>query len=450
MTQRIIRPRVTSRVCLCLVLSLVSALAGWLQAQNSQGTILGHVQDPSGAAIAGAKVTATNVNTNVSHHFTTTGGGDYVFVDMIPGTYEVRIESTGFRSEVSTGLVLEVDQTLRQNFILQVGQIHEVMTITADAQMVQTDNTTTGNVLDQKTIEELPSSGRDFNNLLNLSAGAGNVSGGSQVYWSNHGLNSSFTEVSLNGARPESVSFMVDGVADTDNFFTTASGLPSEFSIQEVKVQTGLYSAEYGQGSGQINVAIKSGTNQWHGQAYDYLQNDALNPKSPLVEEQHTFEGGAIPKVTPWKHNPFGGTLGGPVKIPWLYNGQDKSFWFFAYDGGRLHYIPGNLTALQVPTAKERNGDFSDWPYPLYDPSTTVCNPTCDATTRTAFAGNQISPINTMGQKLANLFPQPNINCVMPCFNYLCRFTLPSRPTTKPCGWTRILATRTAFTSPRM
>jgi len=402
-----------------LILILVSALAGRLQAQNSQGTILGHVQDSSGATIAGAKVTATNVNTNVTHHFTTTGGGDYVFVDIIPGTYEVRVESTGFKSEVSTGLVLEVDQTLRQNFTLQVGQIHEVMTVTADAQMVQTDNTTTGNVLDQKTIEELPSSGRDFNNLLNLSAGAGNVSGGSQVYWSNHGLNSSFTEVSLNGARPESVSFMVDGVADTDNFFTTASGLPSEFSIQEVKVQTGLYSAEYGQGSGQINVAIKSGTNQWHGQAYDYLQNDALNPKSPLAEEQHTFEGGAIPKVTPWKQNQFGGTLGGPVKIPWLYNGQDKSFWFFAYDGGRLHYIPGNLTALQVPTAKERNGDFSDWPYPLYDPSTTVCNPTCDATTRTAFAGNQISPINTMGQKLANLFPQPNINCVMPCFNYL-------------------------------
>jgi len=254
---------------------------------------------------------------------------------MIPGTYEVRVEFTGFKTEVSAGLVLEVDQTLRQNFTLEVGKLHEELTITADAQMVQSDNTTTGNVLDQKTIEELPSSGRDFNNLLNLSAGAGNVSGGSQVYWANHGLNSNFTEVSLNGARPESVSFMVDGVADTDNFFASASGLPSEFSIQEVKVQTGLYSAEYGQGSGQINVAIKSGTNLWHGQAYDYIQNNAFDPRSPLAEEQHVFAGGAVPAVTPWKQNQFGGTLGGPVKIPWLYNGRDKSFWFFAYDGGR-------------------------------------------------------------------------------------------------------------------
>ena len=413
-----LRPRVSSRVGMFLILALLPALAGRLQAQNSQGTILGHVQDSSGAAVAGAKVTARNVNTNVTHRFTTKGPGDYVFVDMIPGTYEVRIEASGFKTELSTGLILEVDQTLRQNFTLQVGGIKEVMTVTADAQMVQTDNTTTGNVLDQKTIEELPSSGRDFNNLLGLSAGAGNVTGGSQLYYANHGVNNTFTEVSLNGARPESVSFMVDGVADTDNFFTTASGLPSEFSIQEVKVQTGLYSAEYGQGSGQINVAIKSGTNLWHGQAYDYLQNSALNPKSPLAEEHHVFEGGAVPSVAPLKQNQFGGTLGGPVRIPWLYNGQNKSFWFFAFDGARQVTTP-TQNAVEVPTVAERTGNFSDWPYPLYDPSTTVCSPTCSAATRTAFPGNQISPINPMGQKLANLYPVPNISCAMPCLNYL-------------------------------
>ena len=400
-----------------------------LRAQNSQGTILGHVQDSTGAAVAGAKVTVTNANTNVAQHFTTSSVGDYVFVDVIPGTYQVEVEAGGFKTEISSGLILEVDQTLRQDFRLEVGKIKEVMTITADAQMVQTDNTTTGTVLDQKTIEELPSSGRDFNNLLNLSAGAANFSGGAQADgWVNHGLNTSFTEVSLNGARPDSLSFMVDGVADTDNIFASASGIPSEFAIQEVKVQTGLYSAEYGQGSGQINLAIKSGTNQWHGQAYDYLQNDMFNPKSPLAEEQHLFEGGAVPKVLPWKQNQFGGTLGGPVRIPWLYNGRDKSFWFFAYDGGRRHFVPANETAIQVPTAAERTGNFSDWinpatgtPFPLYDPSTTVCTPACNAATRTAFPNNQIpsTEINAMGQKLVNLYPLPNINCTMPCNNYL-------------------------------
>jgi len=402
---------------LCSVVFSLTAVV--VQAQNSQGTILGHVQEATGAALAGVKVTATNVGTNVATHFTTNSTGDYVFVNMIPGTYQVTVEANGFKTDVSANLILEIDQTLRQNFTLQVGKAVETVTVTADAQMVQTDNTTTGNVLDQKSIEELPSSGRDFNNLLGLVAGAGNVTGGSQVYWANHGLNNNFTEVSLNGSRPESVSFMVDGVSDTDNFFASASAIPSEFSIQEFKVQTGLYSAEYGQGSGQVNVAIKSGTNDWHGQAYDYIQNDMFNPRNPLQEEEHLFEGAPLPQVPPFKQNQFGGTIGGPLRIPHLYEGRNKAFWFFAYDGGRRHWQPVT-NGIQVPTQKERTGDFSDWPYPIYDPSTTVCGAGgCDATTRTAFTGNQITGINAMGQKFANLFPLPNINCTLPCANYL-------------------------------
>ncbi|HEY6337237.1 MAG TPA: TonB-dependent receptor [Candidatus Sulfotelmatobacter sp.] len=403
----------------CLQLALVVALACLLppvlQAQNAQGTILGHVQDPSGAALTGAEVTVTDVNTNISHHFTTTAVGDYVFVDIFPGTYRVKVEAKGFKTAISGGLVLEVDQTLRQNFTLELGQVKDEVTVTADSQMVQTDNTTTGGVLDQKTIEELPSGGRDFNNLIGLSAGAANFSGGSQTFFALHGLNQSFTEVSVNGARPDSVSFMVDGVADTDNFFSTSSGLPSEFAIQEVKVQTGLYSAEYGQGSGQINVAIKSGTNEWHGKAYDYLQNDMFFPRSPLALEQHLFEGAPVPTTTPFKQNQFGGTLGGPVKIPLLYNGLNKTFWFFAYDGGRRRTTPVQ-SAIQVPTAAERTGDFSDWPYQLYDPATTVGN---DPTTRAALTNNKITSTNATGQKLANLYPLPNITCTLPCGNYL-------------------------------
>jgi hypothetical protein len=308
---------------------------------------------------------------------------------MIPGTYQVKVEHAGFKTEVSDNLILEVDQTLRQDFTLQVGAIKETMTVVADAQMVQTGNTTTGNVLDQKAIEELPSSGRDFNNLIGLVAGAGNVSGGSQLYWANHGLNNAFTEVSLNGERPESLSFMVDGIADTDNFFATASGIPSAFSIQEFKVQTGLYSAEYGQGAGQINLAIKSGTNQWHGQAYDYIQNDALNPKSPLQAYEHAYLNAPVPKVAPFKQNQFGATLGGPVRIPALSNRQNKAFFFFAYDGGRRHTTPTE-NPIQVPTAGERAGNFSDWPWQLYDPTTTRCSQSCDASTRDPYPNNQI------------------------------------------------------------
>ncbi|MGA7926026.1 MAG: carboxypeptidase regulatory-like domain-containing protein [Candidatus Sulfotelmatobacter sp.] len=407
-----------TRVTLCLLL-LSFALPSL--GQNSRGTILGHVKDPSAAAVQGAKVTAKNVNTGVTNEFTTSAVGDYVFVDLIPGTYTVTVESQGFKTERSTGLILEVDQTLRQDFTLAVGSFHEEVRVTADTQMVQTDNTTLGNVLDQKMLEDLPLNGRDFTNLLNLTAGATNLSGGTQATgYVLHGL-SNFTEISLNGARPDSISYMVDGVSDNDAFFSGSSSVPSEFALQEVKIQTGLYSAEYGQGSGQVNVAIKSGTNQWHGQAYDYIQNDMFNPESPLIKAFNAFNNTNNPLKTPFKQNQFGGTLGGPVRIPWLYNGVNKSFWFFAYDGGRRSFFSGVQTAIQVPTSQERNGNFSDWPYPIYDPSTTgsVAPTPTNPSGRTAFPNNQITNINTIGQKLANLYPAPNINCTFPCNNYV-------------------------------
>jgi len=425
------------------LLVLFSFAAVPMQGQNSQGTILGHVQDPTGAAVSGARVTATNVNTNVASHFTTNSTGDYVLVDMIPGTYEVKVESDGFKTVVSGNLILEVDQTLRQNFSLEVGQIKEVMTITADAQMVQTDNTTLGNVIDQKLIEDLPSAGNDVTNLLELSAGASNLSGGSLAAYSSHGLNNRYGEVSLNGDRPESTSFMLDGVADNEAFFGGVANIPNQFAVQEVKIQTGLYSAEYGQGSGQVNIAIKPGTNTWHGQLYDYIQNDMFEPKSPLQNEFNQincpstspqYPGCLTPLKTPLKQNQFGGTLGGPLKIPHLYDGHDRTFWFFSYDGGRRTTASGVSQTALIPTAKEKTGDFSDWPYPIYDPATTGTAPIvpcpsgsnyspyvpCNPTGRQVFSGNQIptNRIGAMGQKLVNLYPTADIPCAPVCQNF--------------------------------
>jgi hypothetical protein len=322
------------------------ACCSGLRAQNSRGTILGHVTDPSGAVIVGAKVSVRNVSTDVTDVFTTNSVGDYVFLNLVPGTYDMTVEAKGFETERSTGLILEVDQTLRQDYQLKLGTTTEKVEVSAQTQMVQTDNTTLGNVLEQSLIEDLPSNGRDFTSLLELSAGAANLSGGGQVAYAGHGLNSGFAEVSLNGARPESTNFVVDGVTDTDAFFSGIANIPSEFAVQEVKVQTGLYSSEYGQGSGQVNVAVKSGTNTWHGQAYDFLQNDALQPRSPLQAEKNAANPtNYAPTRTPFKQNQFGGTLGGPVRIPFLYNGRDKTFWFVAYDGGRRRTSTGTLTA---------------------------------------------------------------------------------------------------------
>jgi Carboxypeptidase regulatory-like domain/TonB dependent receptor/TonB-dependent Receptor Plug Domain len=411
------------KFCVVALLSFLSLSAVPAKAQNSRGTILGHVQDASGAPVAGAKATVRNVDTGVLNKFTTAAAGDYVFVNLVPGSYSVTIEKDGFKSATSSGLVLEVDQTLRQDFSLQVGSVNEQVTVSADTQLVQTDNTTTGNVLDERFIDELPSNGRDFTNLLNLSAGATNLSGGIQATgFVLHGL-SSFTEVSLNGARPDSISYLVDGVTDNDSFFSGASNVPTEFSLQEVKIQSGLYSAEYGQGSATVNVAIKSGTNQWHGQAYEFIQNDALQPKSPLVKELNILQSSNRPPKTPFKQNQFGGTLGGPVTIPLLYHGQNKSFWFFAYDGGRRRTTSNTAGAIQVPTLAERGGDFSDWPFPIYDPSTRGTQPVTAANPLGAspFPGNKVptNRINTIGQRIANLYPAPNINCAFPCNNFV-------------------------------
>jgi hypothetical protein len=299
---------------------------GVLRAQNSRGTILGHVVDSTGGVVVGAKVTVRNLDTGISNQFTTNSAGDYVFVNMVPGKYELKVEATGFKTEVTPGLVLEVEQTLRQDYKLDVGAVAETIEVKTDTQMVQTDNTTLGNVIDQRMIENLPSMGRDVTNFLELSAGASNLSGGSQVAFAGHGLNSNFAEVSLNGARPESTSFMLDGVTDTEAFFSGIANIPTEFSVQEVKIQTGLYSAEYGQGSGQVNIAIKSGTNSWHGQAYDFVQNNVFQPNNPLQQEFNVINGTNVPVNPPFSQNQFGGTLGGPVIIPKVYDGHDKTF----------------------------------------------------------------------------------------------------------------------------
>jgi hypothetical protein len=428
-----LRPAVSRLVSTCIVILFLLFSGTGLYAQNSRGTILGHVTDSSGAVLVGAKITARNANTGVSTSFKTNSAGDYVFVNMVPGPYELTVEASGFKTEHTAGLVLEVEQTLRQDYQLSLGAVSETIEVSTGTQMVQTDNTTLGNVIDEKLIEDLPSTGRDVTNFLELSAGASNLSGGSQVAYAGHGLNSNFAEVSLNGARPESTTFMLDGVTDTEAFFSGISNIPTQFAVEEVKIQTGLYSAEYGQGSGQVNIAIKSGTNNWHGQAYDFVENDFFQPASPLQREQNAINGTDLPLTSPFKQNQFGGTFGGPVVFPHLYNGHDKTFWFVAYDGGRRRTSTGNTQTAFVPTAAERTGNFSDWPYPIYNPATTgtapivPCNPSnpdqpCNPLGRQVFPGNQIpsSMIDPLGQKLVNLFPLPNLSsCTqLPCQNY--------------------------------
>jgi hypothetical protein len=388
-------------------------------AQNAQGTIVGHVVDSTGAVVPGAKVTIKNVDTGVTSTFVSNSAGDYAVPNLNPGNYVVTVEDAGFKTESSAGLILEVEQTLRQNFSLQPGAATENVIVNADAQMLQTDSITTGQVIQGKMIENLPIVGRDFTNLLQIGVGTSITPGGiEKTGYVAHGLNTDtgygsggFQEVSINGAHADSISFSIDGITDTDFFFSAPTNVPGELAIDQFKIENGQYGAMGGQGSVQVNVAIKSGTNSYHGAAYEYIQNDALNPPDQRTIALNTLNNANAPTTLPFKQNQFGGVLGGPLSIPFLYNGKDKTFWFFSYDGGRRHAGSAPSGGI-VPSTSELAGNFSDWPFPIYDPLTTGQAPITkdNPTGRLPFAGNVISAgrLSPVAVNLSKYFNTPN------------------------------------------
>ncbi|HZT68888.1 MAG TPA: TonB-dependent receptor [Terriglobia bacterium] len=400
-----------------LVLLLLSALGtAVLKAQTARGTILGTVRDASGAVIPGATVTYTNEATGIRGTFTTTNSGDYVFVNMLPGTYTVTCEKAGFKTVTASHLILQVDHTLRQDFTLQVGTVTQTVTVSSAAQMVQTDNTTIGGVISGELLQAIPLNGRDFTNLIALEAGVTQPSGGIQTsVFDQHGLNDNWRAFSIDGTRPGSISYTIDGVPDNDQFFSKASDIPSQYSLQEFKLMNGLYSAEYGPGTAQVNVAIRSGSNRFHGNAYDFIRNASLQPENQLNKTLNSLHHSRLPLSDPLKQqNQFGATVGGPI----IHN---KAFFFGSYEGGRRNVLAGGITSMMVPTDAERNGNFSDWPYPIYDPSTTVVSGNPPTVTRTPFPNNIIPPndINPIAQKLMNYYPHADVSCTMPCTNFV-------------------------------
>jgi hypothetical protein len=410
-------------------------------AQTAQGSLLGHVVDPTGALLVGAKVTITNIATGVVTTVTTTKSGDYFAPQLNPGNYTVAIAAPGFMPETSATLTVEVNQSVRQDFKLAVGSDNTMVTVSAEGQMLQTDNITTGQVIQGKMIENLPLNGRDFTNLLQIGVGTTITPGGIQnTGYVAHGLNTSngsgsggFQEVSINGAHADSISYSIDGVTDTDFFFSAPTNIPGELAIQEFKVENGQYGADSGQGSVQVNVAIKSGANQFHGAAYDFIQNDAFNPTNQRVVAENKLNGTNNPTKLGFKQNQFGGTLGGPLSVPFLYSGKDKTFWFFSYDGGRRHAASSPSGGV-VASAAELQGNFSDYPYPIYDPATTgeAAITTANPTGREQFSYNGVanvidpSRLSATAVALAKYINTPNqTNCTISaavtsgCYNYI-------------------------------
>jgi len=374
--------------------------AGMIQAQTF-GEITGEIKDPSGAVTPNVSVTVTNTATNVARSTVTNNSGVYSFPDLVPGTYQVRVTAPGFDTVVKTGIELQVQQTARVDFELRVGQSTQTVEVSGMAALLTTETATVGTVIEEKRITDLPLNGRNFFSLVALSP---NVTYGftpaAQAAGREGGTRSTVT-MSLSGARATWSNYTLDGITNTDVDFNLYIVLPSVDALQEFKVQSGIYPAEFGREVGQVNVSTKPGSNQFHGTAFDYLRNDALDAKNYDFVNTH-------PAKSPYRQNQYGYTLGGPVWIPKLFNGKNRLFFMSNFEGFKSRTTRVALATTVTPAM--RNGDFSVVSTALQDPLSRVGS--APNVTSTPFPGNQI-PSNRFDKNsllLMNRFdPLPNI-----------------------------------------
>jgi hypothetical protein len=370
-----------SRTLIRISLSLLLlASVPFLSAQLSTAVVNGVVRDSTGSIIPGATIVLKNTATGVERRATSNESGNYAFLDISPGTYTLETSKEGFSKQALSPFTLAVNQTATLNFTLQLGSISQSVTVEAVGAEVQASTAELGAVVTQKQVVDLPLNGRNFTQLLSLTPGVApvNVSQNSSSSWIASPIGT-FVFPSVNGQTNRSNFFMMDGGIDDAPYTSTYAVPPIIDSIQEFKVQSHNDQAEFSGALGSIvNVVTKSGTNAVHGSAWEYLRNDAFDARN-------TF----LAKVTPFRQNMFGGTVGGPVVLPKLYDGHNRTFFFLGYQGFRFTQSASNL--FRVPTDANLAGDLSDQPRAIYNPFTTRPDPARSGSyIRDPFPGNQI------------------------------------------------------------
>ncbi len=318
-----------------------------LFAQAGSGTISGSVADTSGALVPGASVIASNEATGFKRQSAVGSTGEFSLVGLQPGEYTVTVEMQGFKRFSTKDLKLEVDQNIRLEVKLEVGNVSEVVEVTGQAALLSTEQSSTGSVVDRQKIIDFPLNGRNFVQLGLLLPGVNTGDDGG----------SSGGGISISGMRPEQNSFLLDGTVNSDQYQNALVIRPSVDAIEEFKIQTSSYSAEFGKGAGgQINVVTRSGSNQYHGALFEFNRNNAFQARNMFDRNPAFRTGDGRFKAPPFNQNQFGFTLGGPVTVPG-YRGKDRTFFFVNYEGLRLRR--GNTTLTSVPTPTMKSGDFS-------------------------------------------------------------------------------------------
>ena len=389
------------RKSLHLILSFTFALlllsAAKVSAQTS-GEITGLVTDSSGAAVSGATATVTNKATGAARKVVTNSEGLYSFPSLMPGVYELKVEQRGFKTARLDNIRLEVQQTARLDVKMEVGAVGESVTISSVGTLLNAENATVGTVIENKIVTELPLNGRQYLNLVALSPNVNVLAPAAGQAGARQGGERAQQAISAGGQRIFFDYYTLDGVNNMDVNFNTYVALPSIDAIQEFKVQIGVYPAEYGHQSTQVNVLTKSGGNAYHGTLFEFLRNDKLDAK------QYQFTS-ARPK-NPFKWNDFGFELDGPVRIPKLFNGKDRLFFMSNYEW--LRRRQSVLNTFTVPTTKMFGGDFSE-----LLPSTVIYDPN----TGLPFSGN-IIPSNRLDPISVKFLKYYNSSNVLGTNNY--------------------------------
>lgn len=405
----------------CVLLGFLLAAASVSMAQTATGLITGVVTDPSGAVVPQVKVTIKNQGTGMIWSATTSSAGKYTVTALPVGVYTVTASKQGFSSAERADISLSVGETARADFKLAVGSVSQTVTVRANTVSVNTVTASQTQLVDNHQIANLPLNGRNFTEFLTLNAGTVS-SPGAEAGSMREGKGTGYN---INGNRTSNVNYTLDGLINTDVTLGDPAVILSQDAIQEFKEQKPAYSAAYGFSSSQVNIISKSGTNNLHGSVFEFGRNDGL--------DANNFFATSKPEL---RQNQFGFVAGGPVYIPKLYNGRNKTFWLANYEGWRIRR--GAISQGIVPDPSELSGNFSSLNVPTF--GTPACNAALlldqpcmpiDPTTGQPYPGNQIP--STDFSKLAseslalNFFPAPNCSpAACAGNNYRVNETLPT------------------------
>lgn len=400
--------------------ALLSGGANLLTAQTALGTITGTITDPTGSPVPGVEVIATATTTGLTYRGRTNETGVYVIPNVPIGAFEITASAAGFKQVQRSGINVEVGQRLRVDMSLQVGEVTESVQVMAEVPRVQTEDSSLGTVVEQKRIGELPLNGRHVFNLVKVVQGVvprSNVTDGfAEVN------NQTFSQMRFNGGPAYGNQFFLDGVSNSAAVHNEISVVPMADAVQEFRVDANALKAEFGQTSGGVvNAVTRSGGNEVHGSLYEFFRNDALDARNAF-STQPDPRTGRLKQIL--RYNQYGGTVGGPVWLPKLYDGRNRTFFFTGWEQW-LWRSTGAPRIGTVATPEQRAGDFSrtfdarGQLIPIYDPATTRPNPNGSGFVRDVFPGNVIpsNRFDPLAMRVLQFMPLPNATPTDPFTN---------------------------------